>query len=106
MIEFSIIKTDGGKSSPGTRLLFEAASVAPLFATDWSQSPWQEEALAPDGLIELVSETLLTQPLLHTSASGYEPAPDLSSSGCAIAWLQVGTITLPEAMGHPPTPAN
>ncbi|PKU38091.1 hypothetical protein llap_11606 [Limosa lapponica baueri] len=36
-------------------------------------------ALAPDGLIELVGETPLTQPLLRTSSSGYKPPPKLSS---------------------------
>lgn len=34
MIEFSVIKTDGGKSSPGTCLLFEPAAVASLLARE------------------------------------------------------------------------
>lgn len=101
MTEFSIIKTDGGKSSLGTFLLLEPASVASLFAREWLQCCWQWGALAPDGLIKLVNETLLTQPLLYTSASGYKPAPKLSSCICAVAWLHVGTITLPQGWAYP-----
>lgn len=62
MIEFSIIKTDGGKSSPDTCLLFEPASMASLFTGEWLRCCWQQGALAPDGLIKLASETLLNSP--------------------------------------------
>lgn len=106
MIKFSIIKTGGGKSSPGARLSFEPASVASLFAREWLQWCWQRGALAPDGLIKLVHETLLRRPLLDTPAPGCEPAPKLSGSVCALTRLQVGAIALPEAMGHTPPVAD